>query len=408
MSAGLFTTQALTQDLARKSFAAYITRLMPAGQAPLFGMTSMMKTETAVQPEHGFFTKTMLFPQLTVTAAGQTAADTTFNVTSTINILPGMLMRVDTTGENVIVNSVLGLTQVTVQRAVGSTAAQAIGANGNLYSIGTAYEEASIRPQSLIINPVRITNLTQIFRNTWAVSDTVRATQMIAGDTNVAESKQDCSVFHATDIEKNLFFGQKYQGSRNGQPFRTMDGLIAIISNLAYYPTSLYSSPNVFTAGGTTNYTQLQGFLEPTLNQATDPKVANERVIFCGGGAKRVINDIGRLNGTYYLQQGQTSWGLQFSTFMTARGTFRLIEHPLFNSNASWFKLAVVVDLTSFNLAYLGDRKTQYKAFNDKGEDATDNGIDAVGGTLTTELTALVKNPPANAVISNLTLGAQG
>jgi hypothetical protein len=81
---------------------------MPAGQAPLFGMTSMMKTETAVQPEHGFFTKTMLFPQLTVTAAGQTAADTTFNVTSTINVLPGMLMRVDSTGENIIVNAVLG------------------------------------------------------------------------------------------------------------------------------------------------------------------------------------------------------------------------------------------------------------------------------------------------------------
>jgi hypothetical protein len=153
MSAGLFTTQAFTQDLARKSFAAYITRLMPAGQAPLFGMTSMMKTETAVQPEHGFFSKTMLFPQLTATAAGQTAADTTFTVTSTINVLPGMLMRVDSTGENVIVNSVLGLTQVTVQRAVGSTAAQAVPANGVLYSIGTAYEEASIRPQSLNHQP---------------------------------------------------------------------------------------------------------------------------------------------------------------------------------------------------------------------------------------------------------------
>jgi hypothetical protein len=37
-----------------------------------------------------------------------------------------------------------------------------------------------------------------------------------------------------------------------------------------------------------------------------------------------------------------------------------------------------------------------------------DNGIDAVGGTLTTELTCLVKNPPANAVITNLTAGAQG
>jgi hypothetical protein len=114
----------------------------------------------------------------------------------------------------------------------------------------------------------------------------------------------------------------------------------------------------------------LQGFLEPTLNQQTDPKVANERVVFCGGTAKKVINDIGRLNGTYYLQQGQTSWGAQFTTFMTARGTFRLIEHPLFNSNADWTKMAVVVDMSSFNIAYLGDRKTQYKAFNESGQAA--------------------------------------
>lgn len=408
MSTGLFTTAAFTQDLARKSFAAYITRLMPAGQAPLFGMTSMMKTETAVQPEHGFFTKTMLFPQMTVSAAGQAIGDTVFTVGSTSNIVPNTLFRVNTTGENILVNAVLGLTSVSVTRAVGGTSAAAIGASVNLYSIGTAFEEASVRPQSLIINPVRITNLTQIFRNTWALSDTVRATQMIAGETNVAESKQDCSVFHATDIEKALFWGQKYVGTRNGQPFRTMDGLISIVSNLANYPSS-YSAANVTTAGGTTNYTQLQAMLEPTLNQQTDPKVANERVIFCGGTAKKVINDIGRLNGTYYLQNGQTSYGLQFTTFMTARGTFRLIEHPLFNSNADWTKMAVVVDLSSFNLAYLGNRQTMYKDFNSgEGGQAVDNGIDAVGGTLTTEVTCLVKNPPANAVIYNLTAGAAG
>jgi len=34
---------------------------MPMGQAPLFGMTSMIPSETAVQTEHGFFTKTMVF-----------------------------------------------------------------------------------------------------------------------------------------------------------------------------------------------------------------------------------------------------------------------------------------------------------------------------------------------------------
>ena len=94
-----------------------ITRLMPNGAAPLFGMTAMMGDETAVATEHGFFTKTMVFPQLTVSAAGQLSTDTTLTVAATLNILPGMIMRVDATGENIIINSVLSPTQVQVGRA---------------------------------------------------------------------------------------------------------------------------------------------------------------------------------------------------------------------------------------------------------------------------------------------------
>jgi Family of unknown function (DUF5309) len=409
MSAGIFSTGGLTQDLAKKSFAAMITRLMPNGSAPLFGLTSMLPTDTAVQVEHGFFTKTMLFPQLTIGSGGQLATDTLFTVTSTTNVLPGMIMRVDSTGENILVNTVVSSTQVQVIRGVGTVPAQAIAASINLWQVGNAFEEGSIRPQSLIINPVRVTNLTQIFRNTWAITDSVRATMMIAGETNVAESRQDCAAFHAADIEKGIFFGQKSQGIRNGQPFRTMDGLINIVGNLSYYP-SYYSATNVNTAGSTTNYTQLEGFLDPVFNQATDPKVANERVLFVGGAAKRVLNNIGRLNGTYYMVDGQTEWGLQFSTFKTARGQFRVIEHPLFNSNTSWAKMAVAVDLSTFRLAYLGDRKTMNVEFNnsDNNGDAVDNGIDAVGGTLTTELTCVIKNPPANSIIYNLTAAAAG
>lgn len=407
MSTGIFNTNALTQDLAKKSFAGMITRLMPNGTAPLFGMTSMMGDETAVATEHGFFTKTMVFPQLTVSAAGQLSTDTVFTVVSTLNMLPGMIMRVDTTFENVVINAILSPTQVQVGRALGSISAQAIGASVNLYQVGNAFEEASVRPNALNINPVRITNLTQIFRNTWGISDTIRATMMIAGDTNAAESKQDAAAFHAADIEKALIFGQKSQSVRNGQPFRTMDGLINIIGNLSYYP-SIYTVPNVTTAGGTTNYTQFETALDPVFNQTTDPKGANERVLFVGGIAHKVINTIGRLNGTYFLTDGQTSYGLQFSTFKTTRGTFRVIEHPLFNSNPSWTKMAVAVDLTTCKNAYLGDRKTQYKEFNGEPGAADDNGIDALGGTLTTELTAIIKNPPANAVIYNLTAGAAG
>lgn len=401
---GLFNTGSIVPDLAKKSFAGYITELMPNGSAPLFAISSQLTSEVAVQVEHGFFTETMLFPQMTLGTGGQAAGDTIFDVVSTENILPGMILQVASTSENILVNAIISPTQVSVQRGLGSTA-QAIAASIALYQVGNAYEEASLRPNSLLLNPVRITNLTQIFRNTWAISDTVRATMLIAGDTNVAKSKKQCAAFHAVDIEKSLLFGQKSQGTRNGQPFRTMDGLINIIGNLSYYPAS-YSAANVSTAGATTNYTQLEGFLDPVFNQTTDPKGGNTRVLFCGGTAKKVLNNIGRLNGTYQLEDGQTSFGLQFSRFKIARGEFNIVEHPLFNTNATWSKLALAVDLPTFSVAYLGDRKTQHADFNANTDN--DNGQDSVGGTLTTELTTVVKNPPASAIIWNLTAGAAG
>ena len=409
MTIGIFDTGNFTTDLAKKSFAGMITRLMPNGTAPLFGLTSMLAQETAVAVEHGFFTKTMIFPELKIdNGAGYAAGDTTFTVDSNTFVLPGMIMRIEATGENIIINSVPTATTVTVTRSVGSVAAASITDDDDMYQVGNAFEEASVRPAANNIIPVRVTNLTQIFRNTWAISESAKATSVIAGETTDAENRQDCSALHAADMEKALFFGQKSQGTRNGKPFRTMDGLLNIIEDATYYPPIYAGVVNSFTAGATTNWTQLQGFLDPVFDQATDPKVANERILFVGGAAKVVLNEIGRLNGTYHIVDGQTNWGLQFSTLTTARGKFRLIEHPLFNTNTTWAKMAVAVDLTTFRLAYLQGRKTKNDEFNTSGNQAVDDGIDAVGGTLTTECTAMVKNPPANMVLRNLTAAATG
>lgn len=403
---GVFNSDKFPDKLAKLSFAAQITRYMPNGQAPLFALTSMInKTETAVQREHGFFTKSMLFPSVTLGAAVADGTTNVFTVVSTANILPNMLLQAASTHENILVEAVLSPTTIQVVRGVGTVTAAAVDTAVEFHQVGTAFEESSQRPNALNIAPVPITNLTQIFRNTWAISETVRATMVIAGETNVAESRQDCGAFHAADIEKALFFGQKSQGTRNGQPFRTMDGLISIVGNLTYYPSS-YSAANVTTASSTTSFTQLEAALDPVFNQTTDPKVGNDRVLFVGGTARKVINKIGRLSGTYQIMDGQTSFGLQFSTFKISRGTFRMIEHPLFNTNATWAKMAVAVDLTSFNLAYLGDRKTKHDAFG--AGNSGDAGYDSQGGTLTTEMTCLVKNPPANAIIYNLTEGVTG
>lgn len=416
---GIFNTSAVTQDLAKKSFAANIARLMPMGSAPLFALTSFLKDETAMQFEHGFFTKTMIFPYITLNGAistntaGLVETWTVAATPGTASILQGMILQVPGTngvmGENVLVLAVNSNTSLTVQRGFGDSARVAtIADTTSIYQVGNAYEESSLRPGSMVLNPIRITNITQIFRNTWAISDSLRATQMIAGETNIAESRMDCAAFHATAIESAIIFGQKYQGTRNGQPVREMDGLISMIEATTYYPPIYGGTANKTVLGSTTNYTQLETALDPVFNQTTDPSMANERLMLVGGTSKKVLNNIGRLNGQYQLVDGQTNWGLQFTTFKTSRGTFRVIEHPLFNTNSVWAKMALVIDLPSFALAYLGDRKTQNREFNSSGNQAQDNGIDAVGGTLTTECTATCKNPPANAVIYNFTAAAAG
>jgi hypothetical protein len=397
---GLFNTGNFVTDSAAKSYASFITRLMPNGSAPLFGLTSYLDDGQALQFEHGYFTKTMIFPNCLINnAAGYTNVATVFLVDTpgTTGMLAGMLLRVQRTGEILSIVSVDSAVQITVTRAVGTVAAAALVDNDPIYSVGNAYEEASTRPASQYILPARVTNYTQIFRNSWSLTRSTAATKMIVGDTNIAENRTDCATFHATDIEKALWFGQKFLGTRNGQPFHLMDGIINVVQTNA--------AGNVTTAGGTTNYTQLEAALDPCFNTATDPKIANERILFVGGSAFKVLNNIGRLNGTYMMVDGQTSYGLQFKTIKITRGTFRVIEHPLFNSNTDWAKMAVAVDLSTFRMMYL--RRTISEEYNMAGT-PVDSGIDACGGTLTTEVTTEIRNPAANAIIFGLTAAAAG
>lgn len=402
MPVATWNTATFPQDLAKKSFSAMITHLMPNGQAPLYGITSMLKEETAFQPEHGYFSKTMIFPSVVLNAAVADGAATAFTVVDSVNILPGMLMEAESTREHVLVTAVPDSTHLTVARGIGTVAAAAIGNTVRLYMVGNAYEEASVRPQSLVIVPVRMINLTQIFRNTWLTSGTAAATAVIAGSSPDAENRGDCASFHAVDIEKALLFGQQYQGTRNNMPFRCMNGLINTVTQQA--------AGNITTFGGTTTYTQWQAAMDPLFNVTTDPKVANERVLFVGGAARNVIHTIARLNSTYMIQDQTTTWGLQFDTIKIPRGRFNIVEHPLFNAfgpTSSWSKMAIAIDLSTFSTAYMTGRKTQNREFNMSGT-PVDNGVDAVGGTLTTEMTCLVKNAAADGIQYNYTAGAVG
>lgn len=399
MSVGPLSSASAPTNLNALSFAQAITRLMPNGTAPLFGLTSLLKDETASNIEHGYFSKTMIFPSVT-SSAGDLVGATTLTVNAYTDIVPGDLLLNERTGEVILVTATPTSTTLTVQRAVGSTAAAAINAADVMRTVGNAFEEGSVRPSAVAIISARYVNNTQIFRNSWAVTKTAAAIPQIAGSGYVSESKQDCAALHAMAIEKALFFGQKYMGTRNGQPFHTMEGIVARVNAAA--------SGNITTLGATTNWTQLEAALDKTLETVTDPKGGNIRTMFAGGTARRVIHNIARLNSTYQITTAETGWGLQIDTIRTPRGTFEMIEHPLFNAYGGasmWAKMAVIADLNAFSLAYL--RKTSDASYNSAGA-LVDNGVDAEGGTLTTELTCTIKNPAAFGVLYNFTAAAAG
>lgn len=401
MAVGLISSALPVQpsNLNGVSFSQAITRLMPNGSAPLFGLTSLLKDETASNIEHGYFTKTMIFPSAAL-SAGVNNLVTTFPVASNTDITVGDLLMVQSTNEIVLVTAVPDGVSLTVTRGVGSVAAAAALTGVVLYSVGNAFEEASTRPSAVSIVATRYVNNTQIFRNSWAISKTAAMIPQIAGAGFVSESKQDCAALHAMAIEKALFFGQKFMGTRNGQPLHTMEGIIPRVTAAA--------AGNIVTLGATTNWTQLEAALDPTLQTVTDPKGGNIRTMFVGGTARRVIHAIARLNSTYQITTLESAWGLQIDTIRTPRGTFEMIEHPLFNAYgaaAPWAKMAVICDLNAFSLAYL--RKTSDAAYNMQGA-TIDNGVDAEGGTLTTELTSVIKNPSAFGVLYNFTAAAAG
>lgn len=459
MATQLLSTQSLPRGLMRTSFAAAIMRTFPMGGAPLFGLTSLLPEANVLAFEHGYWTKIMAFPKASI-ASGSAATIAGTNVTLNVTadggglfgsdtngnfLIAGDLVMDDTTFEIMQVISVslndLGAGTIVVQRGATNTfmtdansllavnnateakypnlmgfPAPSAGASGipaatgattraiTLIQMGNAFEEASTRPTAVSLVARRASNYTQIFRNSWAVSKTLAASQVMAGDSPVAESKRDCAAFHSLAIEKSLFFGQRSLTTKNSQPYHTMDGIINVIVN---------NAPNNVTtlgagAGGGTTWTDLEAGLDKPLHVSTGPQGGNVRTIFCGGLAKRGFTDIARKNSNFEIEQGsssapaKTQWGLEVTSLRTARGTFEIIEHPLFNAygmNSPLAKLAVVADLAALRVGYL--RRTDEALYNERGA-VIDSSIDAQGGVLTTELTMEVMNPGAFAILKNI------
>lgn len=396
---GIFNIGLNPAELNMRSFAGTILRLFPNGSAPMFALTSQTGKSSAKSTQHGYFSKTMTFIKTTITTAIASGATTNLEVASSAGMTPGMVLFFPSVRENVRVTAIVDATNITVKRGFGRTAAQTtIADNAEVFQVGTAFEEGSTRPTARQLATTYIPNYTQIFRNAWGLTDTARASMSEMGYSNVAESRKDCSMFHATDIESAIIWGQPVAPAvgPGGQPLHATQGVIDALEQ--------YAPGNTNAAASTTTYDQLVALLEPAFAYSTDMANPKERTLFGDAQAIRVLNAIGVKSGQVQLTTNETSFGMNFTKFKFYKGSINLIEHPLMNGLGQAGS-ALVMDLPALKLAYLEGRDTKAEEYGSNGK-ILESGIDGVGGSLTTELAVELINPYSCAYITGLTAAA--
>jgi len=380
-------------ELNMRSFAGTVLRLFPNGSAPMFALTSQSGRSKAKSTTHGYFSKVMTFITITM-ATTALAGDTSITVPSTAQLTKNMVLHNTRTRENILVTGITNGTTIAVTRGFGRVSAAAVNNADVWLHVGTAFEEGSSRPTARRLTTVHVPNYTQIFRNAWAMTDTARASYAEAGISNIAENRKDCMMFHSVDIEGAIIWGQPKMDTSGTTPIHATQGVID-----AMYQ---YASSNVNAASSTTNYAQLVTLLEPAFQYSTDLANPKSRVLFGDSKALKVITDIGRKSGEVQIMQSETSFGMRFTSMTFYKGTVNLLEHPLMNG-LGLQGTALVMDMPALKLAYMEGRDTipeEYRPGN------SDNGVDAQGGSLTTELAVELINPYSCALITGLTAGA--
>ena len=381
-------------ELNQSSFAAQILRRYPNGSAPMFALTSQSGRSKAKSSTHGYFSKTMTFITATL-AAGVLIGATNIVVPSTVGMVAGMVLYNVRTLENVRVTAVVDATNITVTRAFGRVAAAAMNIGDKLLHVGTAFEEGSQRPAARRLTTEYVSNFTQIFRNAWALTDTARASYAEMGISNIAENKQDCTMFHSMDIESAIIWGQAKMDTTGATPMHSTQGVLDAIEQ--------YCPENSNAAAATTSYDQLVSLVEPAFKYSVNVGNPKERIAFGDSLAIKVLNQIGRANGQITMTNSETKFGMKYTSFQFYKGTINLVEHPLMNGLGLTGQL-LVMDMAALKLAYMDGRDTVPESYG-TGATGASTGVDAVGGSLTTECAVELISPFSCAYITGLTAG---
>ena len=231
---GLRGTGEFNTDFRPKNYRELFTLLEPNGNAPLNALLSMTSSESTDDPEFKNFRDELPERALSVNGAVSSASTTAITIDAgndNLFAVKGTIVVNSETGEVMRCTADSTATGLTVERNIGGTS-HTIADDAKLFIAGTAYEEGASSPTGVSFDATVASNFTQIFRTSFTVTETLRATNLRTGDKE-DEMATKALKLHMQDIERAMFFGKKHEANGStAQPLRFTGGLINTMSNV--------------------------------------------------------------------------------------------------------------------------------------------------------------------------------
>jgi hypothetical protein len=343
---GLRGTGDYGADERPKDFRETILWRDPNGQTPLTALMSKMGNEALTDPEFYWFEEELNHTRLVSHSSVILAATTALTIvpaggltsSGALAAVPSELFmianRFGIVGSEEIVRVTIAPTSdtvVTVQRGVNGTVAADIPAGSLLVSLGTSFGEGTGAARSAFRNSTKFDNYAQIFKTSYEITETDKATTKRTGDAKKNDMKR--KMFdHATKMEYAYLFGKKHLDidPENGKPRRATQGIVRFLqSNKYVFKASPTGSELAW------NEDAFLAALEPAFNYKAGG-IGNERICFCGNGAltelnKLVLNSGGNSRINY---DGIVSfYGMNLTRWTIPQGTLYFYSHPLMNTD---------------------------------------------------------------------------
>lgn len=380
----------------------------PNGKMTLTGLTMAMRSHKIDDIQRNWWDKNFQARRVAL-GANITAVQTTFTLVSgALQFKAGDLLLVENTAtdaEIVLVSADPSSdTVLPVQRGFAGTTAAAItyngnGVNPNLVAIGSAYEEGSAAPTGVNYDPTQRYNYTQIFRNTLEMTRTASKTRLRTAEA-VKEAKRECLEIFGTDMEKAFWFGQRFNGTKNGKPHHTTAGVLPFIENSNYGGSTDYRY--AFTGGSVT----MDLWEAQTLEMFRYG--SSEKMAICGNRAVLAIQQAIRKNTAFQIMSGIKEFGMNVMRLISPYGELVIKTHPLFNESTSgttgsdpyygWDSMMVVLDMNELDYFYIDD--VQYQ------KELQQNGIDGMQSGYLAECGIELHHPRHHRILRQMYSGA--